>query len=183
MAISFSLDVKFGTPLRLLLVILLLLITVDRLPGPIQELPESPTPTPEQSAKPKPQRTPQPKATSESSESSRQRQTGSPQSKAQAIAQPERFAGSWNGTISRGIWGNVSYTLVVNATGTSVKEISYWGSYDRPSRWDGYTVTFRSGGFNELTCTITPDSKGKTARVTMKGLAQNGDSVFRKTSQ
>jgi hypothetical protein len=75
-----------------------------------------------------------------------------------------------------------SDTLVVNATGTSVKEISNWGASDRLARWDGYTITWRGGGLNDVACALTRDNEGKTARVTMKGVFANGDSVFRKTS-
>jgi hypothetical protein len=167
---------------RIALVGFLLGLSAHRLPAPISEAPENPTPASEKSAKPKPKRTIKPKVTSENSDNSTKRAISSLQSKAQATAKPERFAGSWNGTISRGLAGNVNYTLVVNATGTSVKEISNYGAYDRPARWDGYTVKFCVGWFCEVACTLTPDNEGKTARVTMKAFMQNGDSVFRRTS-
>ena len=162
-----------------------LLIGSHRLPAPISEITESPTPAPEQSATPKSKRTIKPKVSSESSESSTRRQTPLPPPKAQATAKPERFAGSWNGTLNRGLLGDVNYTLVVNAAGTSVKEICNScsaGASDRPARGDGYTVTWRGGGLNDVACTLTPDNEGKTARVTMKGFFAIGDSVFRRTS-
>jgi hypothetical protein len=162
------------------LVAALLLVTAHRLPAPISEIPESPTPAPEQSAKPKPKRTIKPKAESENSERSTKRQTPSPTPSIQP-----RFAGTWNGTLNRGLLGNVNYTLIVNAAGTLVKEIC--SSCDNtapehPAHWDGFTITWRGGALNEVACALTPDNEGKTARVTMKGFFANGDSVFHRTS-
>jgi hypothetical protein len=178
---GFSQNVAMKRTLALLLTVVLLLSTAHRLPAPIQEVSETPTPAPEQKEKPRPKRTVKPKA-GEGSESSTKAKTSSPTRKNHATAKPERFAGSWNGTINRGSAGNVNYTLVVNATGTSVKEISTYGAYDRPASWDGYAVRFCVGWSCEVACTLTPDNEGKTARVTMIGFMQNGDSVFRRTS-
>src|SRR5712691_4510272 len=88
----------------------LLLMTADRLPAPIQEIPESPTPAPEQSAKPKPKPPAKSKPKSEASvpaTNSAGQQPSSTQS---------RLAGTWVGTMPEVPWGNVQTELIVDPT-------------------------------------------------------------------
>ncbi|HEX7517888.1 MAG TPA: hypothetical protein VF345_11455 [Chthoniobacterales bacterium] len=155
---------------RLTLVVLLLFSTAHRLPAPIVEAPENPTPAPEQASKPKWKRSMRAnsRATSSNNESA----------KAPATSGPGRFAGSWSGTISQGVWGNVQVPLAINADGTSVKMTSG----ERPATVNGNTITWKSGLFNEITWTLTLQSNRTTAFVTSKsGLGVNGTATFSRT--
>jgi len=129
-------------PLRFaLLAVMLLLITAQRLPAPIHEIPESPRPAPEQSAKSKPKRITKPKVTT-------------------------KFAGTWTGTISFGPKLVIDYTLVINSAGSSVQEKSaQWGSHLYSATFDGKTVRWQTLGTNSRWA-LTPNSDRKTALVT-----------------
>ena len=170
---------------RFLLVIALVVMTANRLPAPISEVPESPTPAPEQSAKPKPKPTIKPKVTSESSESSIKRQTPSPQPKSQATPQRNLFNGTWVGTIRRGIFGNIDCTFIISAAGTSVVDKSRLGSFTWRATCDGQRMQWRGGAMDANNCswTFTPNADGETALVTESVLfVANSSAVFRKTS-
>ncbi len=162
----------------LLCVLSVMLLTTHRLPAPISEIP---TPAPERSAKPKSERTIKPKITNESSESSRKRQTPSPR---QATAKPSPFAGTWVGTAKLGIYGNVGFTLVVNAAGTVVNErSSAFGSHTCNCKNDGKTIRWQSGAwFQAGSRMLTPNPDSKTAVVTCSNGLLHTSSVFSKTS-
>jgi hypothetical protein len=149
------------------------MLSAHRLPAPIQEVPESPTPVEEQ-AKPKKSRS---KSRSVESEPK-----AKPSPSAASIAQgPARFAGTWAGTINQGILGDLQMTLVINATATSVKEISKGATFDHPIILSGNMRTWKGRCLNEITWTFTPAGDGKTAAVTSKsGLGVNGASIFRR---
>jgi hypothetical protein len=166
---------------RLCVTLLFLLVTSQRLPAPIQEVPESPTPAPEESAKPKPKRTIKPKVTSESSESSTKRQTAS--SPAQ-LQQHPRFPGTWRGTLPFGLAGDLHLTLVVNNYGTSVTESGgLVGTVTFKATNDGKTVSWHSGVLKEIAWALTPNPDGQTALLTAKSLyIGRSSAVFRKTS-
>jgi hypothetical protein len=156
--------------LHLALIALLLFISAHRLPAPIIEAPENPTPAPEQASKLKWKRSARPKS----------RTTGSDNASAQAPASlgPGRFAGNWFGTISLGMWGDVKGPLVINANGSSVKMTAG----ERPATVNGDKITWKSGLFNEITWTLTPQKDGTTALVTAKsGLGVNGTATFSRT--
>jgi hypothetical protein len=155
---------------RLALIALLFFITAHRLPAPISEVPENPTPAPEQASKPKWKRSvkTKPRATSSDNESA----------KAPVSLGPGRFAGNWSGTISQGIWGNAKVALVINADGSSVKMTAG----ERPATVNGNVITWKSGLFNEIAWTLTPQGNGTTALVTSKsGLGVNGTATFSRT--
>lgn len=162
----------------LLCVLSVMLLTTHRLPAPISE---SSTPTPERSAKPKSERTIKPKITNESSESSTKRQTPSPQ---QATAKPSPFAGTWVGTAKLGIYGDVGFTLVVNAAGTVVNErSSAFGSHTCNCKNDGKTIRWQSGAwFQAGSRTLTPNPDSKTAVVMCSNGLLHTSTVFTKTS-
>lgn len=154
---------QIGLCLRIIFSFALLLITVHRLPAPIQEVPESPTPAPEQSAKPKSKRITKAKATIESSEGSTKRETpSSPQT--HASQNPTPFAGTW--IAKTGFPTGV--TLIVSPAQDSavVKGLPIWG--DRAGRpiANGNTLswTFLAEKWNMV---IAPD--GQTAVVTDHG--------------
>jgi hypothetical protein len=150
------------------LAVLALFLTVDRSPAPIVETPDNPTPPPEQASKPKWK----PKAKTKTFDNESQ--------KPPAISGPARFAGNWSGTISQGIWGNVKVSLAINADGTSVK----MAAGERPATVSGNTISWKSGVFNEITWTLTPQGGGSTALVTSKsGLGVNGTSTFTRTQR
>ncbi len=166
---------------RLSVTLLFLLVTSQRLPAPIQEVPESPTPAPEESAKPKPKRTIKPKVTNESSESSTKPQTASPPAQLQ---HHPRFPGTWRGTLPFGLAGDLHLTLVVNNYGTSVTESGgLVGTITFKATNDGKTVSWRSGVLKEIAWALTPNPDGQTALLTAKSLYIGSPSaVFRKTS-
>jgi hypothetical protein len=154
----------------LTLSVLLLLITAHRLPAPVAEEPETPAPALEQAPKPKWKRSVRAnsRATSNDNESA----------KPPVPSGPAKFAGNWFGTISQGLWGNLKIPLVINADGTSVKMTAG----ERPATLNGNTITWRSGLFNEIAWTLTPQKDGITALVTSKsGLGVNGTATFYRT--
>ena len=74
----------------------------------------------------------------------------------------------------------VKVSLAINADGTSVK----MAAGDRPATVSGNTITWKSGFFNEITWTLTPQGGGSTALVTSKsGLGVNGTATFVRTQQ
>jgi hypothetical protein len=153
---------------RIVLVAILLELSAHRLPAPIIEAPENPTPAPEQASKPKWK----PRAKAKTSGGDKE------STKAPIAPGPGRFAGNWFGTISQGIWGDVKVPLVINANGSSVKMTAG----ERPATVNGDTITWKSGLFNEITWTLTPQKDGTTALVTSKsGLGVNGTATFSRT--
>lgn len=166
--------------ITLLVTAAVLLTTAHRLPAPIQEVPEGPTPSPQQSAKPKPKQTIKPNVMSESLESSTKRQTSSPT----PTPAPNAFAGTWVGTIKRGIFGNVDQTFVVNSAGSAVVDKSRLGSFNWQATCDGKKMTWRGAAMNASSYrwTLTPNADGKTAVVTENGPGVASSAVFHNTS-
>lgn len=172
--------------LALILTVALLLMAPNRLPAPIQEVPESPTPAPEQSAKPKPKRTIKPKLASESSEG--QARTSSPTPRSKATPQRNPFDGTWIGTVNNLPWlGNTEFAFLISASGTSITEKSkQMGTKPYRATCDGSTMRWVA----EANCawTFTPNPGGKTALATINcpGLfgigVYNSPTIFRKTS-
>ena len=164
------------------LTVALLLSTTQRAPAPISE--ESPTPAPKQSVKPK--RTIKPGA-NDSSESSTKRQTPSPTPKSQSTSNRNPFDGTWAGTLNNAPFvGTVEDTFVISASGTSVIErLGKLSPKLFQTTCDGITIRWIN---STCTDTITPNSDGKTALVTIKctgvfGVgAYNVSTIFRRTS-
>jgi len=145
---------------RFCLICSALLLTAHRLPAPIAE--ESSTPVPQQSAKPKPKRVIKPKVTTENAE-------GAVTSQKRMIApaatpNQNRFDGTWMGTLNNlPFAGNVDFTLVVTANGTSVTEKSAnFGTNTFEVNCDGSTMKWETGS----SWTLTPIGDGQTALVT-----------------
>jgi hypothetical protein len=148
-----------------------LFITAHRLPAPIVETPEKPTPAPEEEAS-------KPKHSSRSKRKSEEA-AKTEASKPQPRTPQERFAGTWTGTISQGLWGKVVFTFTLTAGATEVTERSGFGTYAHPATSDGKSATWRTGLLNEITWTFTPNSDGTTAQVTAKSpLGVNGSASF-----
>jgi hypothetical protein len=154
-----------------LIICFLLSVTPCRLPAPIVEE-ERPTPSP--AVEEQPAKRPS-KAKRKSSEALEQiKPTEPPKPK-------ERFAGTWTGKISQGLWGNVQFTFTLSAGGTEVTERSSFGTYHRSATSDGRTATWNSGVLNEIIWTFTPNSDGNTAQVTANSpLGVNGSSTFQR---
>ena len=145
---------------RFCLVCWLLFISAHRLPAPIAE--ESSTPVPQQSAKPKPKRISKPKVANENAEAAvtSQKRTIAPA----ATPNQNRFDGTWMGTLNNlPFAGNVDFTLVVTANGTSVTEKSAnFGTNAFEVNCDGSTMKWETGS----SWTLTPIGDGQTALVT-----------------
>jgi hypothetical protein len=159
---------------RLCVTLLFLLVTSQRLPAPIQEVPEGPTPPPEQSAKPKPKRTANPKATSESSETSTKRQTPSPSPKTQATSQ-RKFAGTWKGTLDGREW-----VIVVDANETQGSATGGpWGIERGAARINQNTISW-SYVFNSWSLTVSPGKK--MAQVVLHYIGGTSSGTFEKNN-
>jgi hypothetical protein len=150
---------------------LLLVISAQRLPAPIREIPESPKPITEQSAKPKQKRTIKLKAASDNSESSTRRQTPSSQPQSQTNPQRNEFDGAWTGTLSGlASFDSVGFTLVITTGGTQVNERASTWSVACQATCEGKTMNWTDGnprpGHSPTNWTLTPNPSGKTALVT-----------------
>jgi hypothetical protein len=152
-----------------------LLSTAHQLPAPIQEVPESPTPVPEQSAKPKPK--PKPKVMSEDSAN---RQPSSPTPKTQPIQQ-SRFAGVWSGVTHTFPWGDVSETITVDPTETTMTLANTMHKESRTARaerhGDTLTANFSMWGIYSL----TPLSDGATALVRLQAPFNDNTASYHRT--
>jgi hypothetical protein len=170
--------------LRYLLVAGLMFATAHRLPAPIQEIPESPSPAPQESvSQQKSKRSAKSKPNVEQSEASSKGHQSTPETrvKAQKPQNQSRCAGVWTGRISVGILGTTDETLTIDPTGTVVVEKNRFGSATHPSTWDGATVRFQAGAFNEIAFTVTPNTDGQTAVVTANSMfISNPGAAFRK---
>jgi hypothetical protein len=149
----------------------LVLMTAQRLPAPIQEIPESPTPTAEQ---------PKRKKTESKPKVIEAKAKPSP-SIAPLPLGPARFAGTWTGTINQGVLGDIAVSLTIDANGTSVKEVNRTGTYNHAATIAANTMTWKAGWLSEITWTFAPSADGKTAAVTSKsGFGVNGSATFRR---
>jgi hypothetical protein len=168
--------VKLSIPIRLLLVLVSLVITADRLPAPIQE--ETPTPAPEQSAKPK--RSGKPKVTSESSETSTKRQTLSPMPKNQPTRQ-SRFAGGWTGVVHTNLM-DVSETIIVDPTETTMTVIGTSDGRKRTAAAErnGDTIKATFGLWGTYSLTPLPD--GSTARIHYQNILDDKTELYHRTA-
>jgi hypothetical protein len=169
--------------LVLLLPIALLLMAPNRLPAPIQEVPESPTPAPEQSAKPKPKK---PQLRSKAAESEPKTKSEAKRSATPTLQGQTRFAGAWRGTLPFGIFGDLHLTLVVNNEGNAVTESGgVVGTVTFKATNDGRSVMWRSGAFNDISWNLTPNDDGRTGLLVVKSgfLTGNHSVTFEKAPQ
>jgi TonB family protein len=90
--------IDMNSPLRFVLVLLILLVTSQRLPAPISEPDEKVTPAPEESAKPKVKHSPKPKVNDEDNEASdKSRAKKSEQSSSSSTPRPSGKAKNLSG--------------------------------------------------------------------------------------
>jgi hypothetical protein len=167
-----------------LVVTVSILIWVNQSPAPIVE--EEKT-TPAQSEAPKRKhaarassaKAPAPESTSASEESSADKaktksvRTSAPQG-------PARFAGMWTGKVNQGLLGHVPTSLTVNSTATSVELSQNLGGGAKQVSVNGNSISWKSGVAGEIHWTLTPNSDGQAAQVTMKGLMLNDTTTFRR---
>ena len=150
--------------------LLSILLIAQRAPAPIVEQPENPTPQPKQEA-----------AKSLSKSRPRSAEESQPSKPKESPKPKDRFAGTWTGKISQGLWGNVVFTLTLSGGGSQVTEHSAFGTYSRAATSDGQTVTWNAGLLNEVVWKLTPNSDGNTAHVTSQSpFGVNGDSTFQR---
>jgi hypothetical protein len=156
------------------------LIAAHDLPAPIVEE-EKPTPAPEQSAAPKPKakRQTKPAATSEEqapAKTEARAKTAPPP----AALGPARFAGTWTGKINQGVLGHVRTNLTIDATATSIELSHNLGGGSKRLAVSGNSASWKSGAVGEIAWTLSPNSDGQTAQVTMKGLLLSDTTTFRR---
>src|SRR6266404_1204283 len=147
-----------------LVTVVSILLWVDRLPAPIVEE-EKPKPAPEQSEAPKRRRS---KRSTTTGQPSAQTETRTQATPALAAEGPARFAGTWSGTINQGVLGDVTLSLSINASATSVQEASRVGTFTHPTTIAGTVLTWKSGWLSEINWTFAPNNDGKTAAITSK---------------
>lgn len=165
--------------LRLLLSIaFLIFIAPLHLPAPIVEE-EKATPAPEEQAKPQTKHSK--KTKSEDSESAKSHVTKPPEPpKPPPPTGSARFAGPWTGKFTSGPLGRLPSTLTVDATASSVELSQNLGGGSRRATAAGDTLTWHAGILGEVAWTLTLNSDGQTAQVTMKGLFGHNSQVFRR---
>jgi len=163
--------------LALFLVVALFLITAQRLPAPIQEVPESPTPAPQQSATPKSKRVIESKTT-RATTPSRAVSTPTP-------ALSKKFAGTWSGIMPEVPWGNVPTELIVNQNETTME----WRETGKPkgpvakATLNGDTISARfPAGLTTAVWYISPRSDGATANVRLTAFMNDQTAVFQRAN-
>jgi hypothetical protein len=174
-------------PRSLMLFAVIWLLMTQRLPAPIQEIPESPTPAPVSEttttpiAKPKVSKTKEKAAELESREKERSSTKVAPIS-APAHQGPARFAGMWKGKINQGLLGHTPTTLRIDPAATLVELSRNLGGGSRPLTISGNSASWKTGVVGEIVWTLTPNSDGQTAQVTMKGVLVHDTTTFRRGS-
>jgi hypothetical protein len=161
--------------LALILTVVLILMAPNRLPAPIQEVPDSPTPAPEHSAKPKPKRVTEPK-TERTATPSRTLSTPSP-------APPKRFAGTWSGIMPEVPWGNVPTELIVSENETTMewRESGNSKAGIMKTVLNGGTLSARFPiGFTTAVWYISPRSDGVTATVRLTAFMNDNTAIFQR---
>lgn len=160
----------------ILLSFVALLLTIFRLPAPIVEEEKATPPPQEEQAKPKIKHTK--KVKREEPESIKSSTKIPEPKKPEPVTGPARFAGSWTGKISQGLLGHVASTVTVDPTASSVELSHNLGGGSRKAALSGNTLTWHSGMVGEISWTLTPNSDGQTAEVTMKGLFAHDTQTF-----
>jgi len=163
----------------LLIIFVALFVWIERAPAPIVEE-EKPTPVPAPQQSEAPKRKHAARSTTGEQSPSAQTEIKSKPASAPAPQGPARFAGTWTGKVNQGLLGHVQTSLTVNANATAVELSHNLGGATRPVAINGNSITWKSGVAGEITWTLTPNSDGQTAEVTMKGLMLNDKTTFRR---
>ena len=157
---------------KFVVVLALLLISVHRLPAPIQEIPESPTPTPEKSAKPKEKPVRElgtlgkPNVASEKS---------SPLARSKSTPEADPFDGTWTGTYKTGWAGELQHTYVISGHGTLLREtIGPSEAHVWNTTCDGTTMRWSWTLNVSGASAFTPARNGRTAVFTVKATGIGG---------
>jgi len=152
----------------LLIAITVLWISAHRLPAPIVE--ESPTPSREGAAKPKPKRTAESKSVS------------NPRSSATPMAMPtKKFAGTWKGVVTWGIWGTFEHTIVIDDQQSTMNVTSastvHGGTGIAHASVGPDGITAQLSGLNGK-WTLKPSGDGRTASVRVTGVFLDSSAIF-----
>jgi TonB family protein len=166
----------------ILFVLGLVFVWVNRLPAPIIEEQQKPTPAPAQSEEPKPKARHSTKGRPLDAESSLKSETRPAATPKPALEGPARFAGTWSGKVKQGVLGHVPSSVTVDPTATSVELSHNLGGTKRPLTINGNTISWKTGVVGEVRWTLTPNSDGQTAEVTMKGVLLNDSTTFHRGS-
>jgi hypothetical protein len=137
---------------------LILLLSAQRLPAPIEE--ETPSPSPASTV------------------------SAAPSAAALSKQEAARFAGTWTGKIKFG--GNpneVEYTLMVNPEATSlIMKSLRFGEFARSTTLNGNALRWTAGPKNGNVWTLAPNPDGQTALVKAKPAAgAEGNATFQRT--
>jgi hypothetical protein len=160
--------------LLVLTVFALLLLTVQRLPAPIQETQESPTPTPERLTKPKKAKR---EAKSENSEKNAKTKTSPSVSPMQQAVAPlgKKFAGIWKGVLD-----GTSWTIVVDTDETHAGASGGpWGTEQGGIHVNQNTISW-TYYFNSWS--LTALAGGKTAQVTVHYIGGTSTGTFERAN-
>jgi len=147
---------------RILAVSLLLLLSTQRSPAPIQETQESPSPSPT------------PLATATAATPSTIPSTSPSRQEA------ARFAGTWTGKIKFGRFGDVDFTFVVNPAANSLIQKSRFGELAHPTSVNAGTLSWTAGEKNDHAWTLIPNPDGQTALITLKLPSGESTAVFQR---
>ena len=154
------------------------LTAAERLPAPIvEEEKATPAPATEQAEAPKKKHSKKSTSTAEQSPSPQSETKKKP---APVMSGPARFAGTWTGKVNQGLLGHVETSFTIDPTGASVELSENLGGGSKKVTTNGNSITWKSGVAGEITWTLTPNSDGQTAQVTMKGLMLKDTMTFHK---
>ena len=161
-----------------LLSLCLLLATSERLPAPIQEVPESPTPAPAVAPTVEPKKSPPKPKAKPSAEPSAKPPT-------KTIAAPPRtgaarFAGTWIGRITADRMGDVDVRLVISTDGTSVAQTSKAGVWTRPLTYDGKILSWQTGPTNAVAWTLKLNPDEQSVLVTRNWSRNESRAIFKR---
>jgi hypothetical protein len=140
--------------IRILVGSLLLLLSAQRSPAPIQETQETPSPSPTPAASATPSR-----------------------------QEAARFAGTWSGRIKfGGNASEVEFTLMINPEATSmIQKSQRLGELAHPTTVNAGTLSWTTGAKNGITWTLTPSPDEQTAAVKVKpATGEEGTATFQR---
>lgn len=158
--------------LRFPIVLFSMLIIAHRSPAPIVE--ENPTPAHERVAKSKPKRTAESKS---SSSAAKPRATPAP-------LPTRRFAGTWAGVTQTFPWGDISQTITVDSTETTMTMVSTNGpdaGSPRTVKAERESDTLKGNFGNRGVYSLTPLADGSTALVRLQALFNDNTASYHRT--
>jgi hypothetical protein len=167
-------------PRSLMLFAVVLLLMTQRLPAPIQEVPERPTPVPASAQVRKSKKSSlKPKSASQTNVVAKSAV------KEPTNAKTSRFAGNWVGTMQTFPAGNQTTVLAVDPAGTTMTVTWFGKETAAKAQLDGDTLraTFPPPPFQPQlhTWSLTPQPDGVTARVRFQCFLNDFTAVFHRS--